>query len=82
MYRAKCECGGHVDFKRTKILNVHKCNKYGIELVTTKNGDIYPSYGSRITGYFKVGNAKKDMMDKDEVETDTVLYKRSLREMV
>ena len=58
MYRAMCKCGGYVDFKRSRILNTHRCNKCHIILVSTQKGEIYPSSNTKIKGYFKVGNIK------------------------
>jgi len=60
MYRAKCKCGGHVDFKRTKIKNVHYCPKCKELLIATYEGIIYTFNSARLTGYFKVGNLKKE----------------------
>lgn len=54
MYRVMCNCSGHVDFKRSHILNLHHCNKCGRMLAETKDGNIY-TYG-RLKGYFKVGD--------------------------
>lgn len=58
MYRAMCKCGGHIDFKRSNILNTHKCNKCGKVLVTTNDGNIFPVFDAKIKGYFKVKDIK------------------------
>jgi hypothetical protein len=55
MYRAVCQCGGYVDFKRSHLCNHHYCGKCGELLVVTMNGLIEVYNSARVKGYFKVG---------------------------